>query len=275
MAYVAAFLFFIAFFPALRTIVSQWANSEDYMHAFITLPIIAFMIWEKRTELKKGANDGSSIGLLFAMISSALYIFSLHARIVSLSSFCIVTTLLGTTVYFLGFAEIKLLSIPLILLYLLIPIPPSIYSAATLPLQLNVSQVSEAVIVLFNVPVFREGNVLNIPGKTFQMVQACSGMRSIITLITLSLILGYFTFSNSLSKFLLVITSIPVALFVNIVRIVALILVFHFLNIDLSIGTNHTLLGMCVFIIALTLLFLVQRIITFWENKFSKKLKSS
>jgi exosortase len=261
-------LFVVAFYPTLKTLLSKWANSEDYAHAFLTLPIIGYMIWQKRSFLNQDNTSGSVIGIIIAISSAAVYLIAWHARILSLSSIAMIMTILGILAYLRGFDAVKLLCVPFVLMLLLIPIPSTIYSALTLPLQLKVSQISEVIVRLFSVPVFREGNVLTIPDKVFQIVQACSGMRSMITLATLSLIIGYFSFSGIVSKVLLIITSIPVAIFVNVIRVVSMIIAFHFFNIDLSVGTSHTSLGIGIFIIALAMLFMFQRIIEFWETRY-------
>ena len=270
LAAIALLLFTIAFFPVFMILGRQWANSEDYAHAFIVLPIVGYMVWQKRQDLNSTQFDGSLIGLLIILSSVSVYLVALHARINSLASVSMVMTIFGALVYLRGINAVKILTTPFILLLLLIPIPSSIYSAMTLPLQLKVSQVSEIVVKLLSVPIFREGNVLTTPEKTFQIVEACSGMRSMITLVTLSLIMGYFTFRKKWTKLVLILASIPVAIFVNIVRVVVLILAFHFYKIDLSEGTSHTWLGMAVFAIALVTLFSFQRIIEFWEIRFKK-----
>ncbi|BBO81317.1 exosortase A [Desulfosarcina ovata subsp. sediminis] len=270
LTFAATLLFIVAFFPVFKTLFNQWSNSDDYAHAFLTVPIIAYMVWQKRSSLKEKSTAGATSGIVLALISAVIYLLALHARIVFLASIGMVATLLGVVAYIQGFPAVKLLSIPFILLLLLIPIPGSIYSATTLPLQLKVSQASEVVVRLFDVPIFREGNVLTIPEKTFQIVQACSGMRSMITLLTLSLIIGYFTLVGTWSKLVLVFTSIPVAMFVNVIRVVVLILAFHYYRVDLSVGASHTIMGLGIFIVALVVLFSIQRIIERWETRYRK-----
>ena len=270
LTFAATIIFIIAFFPVFKTLVNQWSNSENYAHAFLTVPIIAYMVWRKCQTLKEMRSDGSPFGFTIALISVLVYLIALHARISSLASVSMVVTLFGVVAYVHGFSTVKLLGIPFILLLLLIPIPGTIYSATTLPLQLKVSQVSEIIIRLFDIPILREGNVLIIPEKTFQIVQACSGMRSIITLLSLSLIIGYFTLIETWLKLVLAFISIPVAMFVNTIRVVVMILAFYFYRVDLSAGASHTLVGVGIFIFSLVMLFSIQRVIDRWEARYRK-----
>jgi exosortase len=99
------------------------------------------------------------------------------------------------------------------------------------------------------------------------VVEACSGLRSVITLLTLSVVMGYFLLTRVSSKLLLVAASIPIAIFVNLIRVVAIVLLFHFFGLDLYEGTLHTVTGLLIFLIALATLFMLQRILERWEQK--------
>ena len=263
-------LFAVAFSPVFKILFDQWIKSEDYAHAFITLPIIAFMVWKQRRSIVFKSDKGSLFGLVIVLLSIFAYLVSLHAHIQSIASISMVTTIVGMLVYIIGFRCVSELSMPLLLLLLLIPIPSLIYSKATLPLQLKVSQTSEILLRLFQVPIFREGNVLEIPDKVFEVVQACSGMRSIISLVTLSLIIGFFTLERGWSKLILLLSSIPVAIFTNIIRLVVMVLAFHYYKFDLSTGTSHTVMGLSLFILALIIIVALQRMIVSWERRFKK-----
>ena len=264
---IAAALFIIGYFPAFKTLFGQWAKSEDYGHAFLVIPIIGYIVWSKLKAMLAADVRPSNIGLLLLIAATMVYLVAMHAKIDMVASVSMVMTLAATLVYLYGIYSIKVLSTPIILLLLIIPIPSTIYAAASLPLQLKVSQASQYIVSLLNVPAYREGNIITTPDKAFQIVQACSGMRSLMTLVTLSVIIGYFTLKSGYLKTLLVIASLPVAMFVNVIRVVALILFFHFYQVDLSQGVSHTLLGLAVFGISLVALFALQRILFVWERK--------
>ncbi len=267
LAFFVLVLFVAAYFPVFKILVGKWAGSEEYTHAFITVPIIIYMVWCKREYLLNSKYGNTLAGMPLLIISIILYLVTLQLQIPTVSSLTMVMTLLSVLVYLTGFRSIKELATPIILLIIIIPIPNQLYSMVTLPLQLKVSQISEMIIQLFNIPVMREGNIIHIPQKTFQIVEACSGLRSMITLITLSLIMGYFMLTNLFCKGLLLVTSVPVAFFINVIRVVTLVLAFHYFQLDLTVGTAHTVLGLAVFGIALIILLLIQRILENWEIK--------
>jgi exosortase len=108
---------------------------------------------------------------------------------------------------------------------------------------------------------------MNIPGKSFEVVEACSGMRSVVALLTLSVIIGFFWLNKKSSKTLLAIASVPTAILVNILRVSVMILLFYFFEMDLSEGVLHTATGMSVFLVATLLLFIFERLLKWWERK--------
>ena len=259
-------LFILAYYPIFRILAIKWADSEDYAHAFFVVPIILYMAWLKRESLM--AREGGKIsGLICMVAATTVYMVSLKLYIPTFIALAMVLMVTGVILGFFGFRSLVDMSIPLLLLLMLIPIPDQLLAILTSSLQLRVSEASEQILRLVNIPIFREGNVLHSPEKTFQVVQACSGIRSLISLITLSLILGYFTLRSGLSRGTLIVLSIPVAVIINILRVVALVMAFHYLQWDLSLGIKHTLLGLVLFCFALLILFFLQRILERWETK--------
>ena len=120
---------------------------------------------------------------------------------------------------------------------------------------------------MFGVTIFREGNIMTVPGKSFEVAGACSGLRAIVTLLTLSIIMGHYMLKNKTTKLLLLAASIPTAIIVNIVRVVATVLLFAFFELDISEGIVHEATGLLVFTLALLILFLTQRVLESWETK--------
>jgi exosortase len=259
-------LFTAGYYPAFDSLIIKWSASDDYTHAFFTVPVVAYMIWLQRDLLveRKGR---PVIGLVLIILSIFLYLVSLQLQIPTITFIATVLTVISGLIYFAGFRVLKEMAIPILLLFMVIPIPNQLLSMITASLQLKVSQASETIIQLFSVPLFREGNVLQIPGKTFQVVQACSGIRSLISMTTLSLIIGYFTLKRGRSILLLLLFSIPVAVIINIIRVISLVLVYYYFKIDITSGTSHTVSGLLLFVLGLVLLFSFQRILEYWEGK--------
>ena len=175
--------------------------------------------------------------------------------------------LIGSTVlYILGKEMLRKLVFPLFLLLFMIPVPAQIYSSLTIPLQLMVSKASVWVAGLVGLPVYREGNVIHLPDRTLEVVQACSGLRSMVSLLTLSVVFGYLTLRSNVLRSILFISGIPAAVLVNVVRVMVLVMAFHYLNYDLTKGTPHTVFGIAIFGLAILLVAIIKGSLSHWER---------
>jgi len=257
------------YFPVWQILFAKWAGSDEYTHAFLTLPLIFYMVWSKRTALGSDQSWLSLFGLPLVFVGTLLYLFALLSQVPTLIALAMFLTLVGVVVYLAGPAALKVLAVPLLLFAMLIPVPEQLYTQLTFPLQLKVSQASEFIIRLFGVTIFRDGNIMHIPEKSFEVVEACSGLRSVITLMTLSIIMGYFMLRSTAGKILLLLGSIPAAILVNLIRVVTMVLLYHFFGLDLTEGALHTISGLAVFVGALLILFIIQQVLESWE--LSKK----
>ncbi len=260
-------LFAASYYPIFQLLVEKWLTLEEYSHAFLILPIILYMVWDKRSVLVCDQVRYSSGGLILVLFATLFYFFAMLTQVHTIISLSMVLTVLGVLVYLAGINAAWELFTPLILLLLLIPVPEQLYVNLTFPLQLKVSQVSELVVGMFGVPILREGNVMNIPTKSFEVVEACSGMRSIISLVTLSIIMGYFMLETKVSKLVLLIASLPIAILINIIRVTAMILLFHLFSLDLTEGSLHTMTGLMLFGMAMIMLLLLHKGLEYWEAK--------
>ncbi|WP_054695776.1 exosortase/archaeosortase family protein [Desulfosarcina cetonica] len=260
-------VFVFAFLPVIKTLVETWIQSDDNSHGLLIVPISLYIIWQNRARLKCAAIEPGVGGRTMVTLAIVLYVFAFKAGIATVSSFSLVLAIWAIVWALFGKSVFKNLVFPLALLILMIPIPGQIYSMATIPLQLMVSKASAAMVGYLDVPVFREGNVIHLPGRTLEVVQACSGLRSLMSLITLCTIFGYMTLSSNFLRGILIVSSIPAAVLVNIFRVVLMIIAFYYLNLDLSEGSLHTTFGVVVFVLALVLVAMLRGILSKWDAK--------
>jgi exosortase len=148
----------------------------------------------------------------------------------------------------------------------MIPVPAQIYSALTIPLQLLVTKVAAWLAASAGIPIYCEGNVIHHSRGTFEVVRACSGLRSIMALLTLGAIFGYFSLSSNFFRTVLFISAVPVAIAVNTLRVFAMVAAIHFLDINLSEGISHTILGIVIFGVAVAIFVLIRKGLTLWER---------
>jgi exosortase A len=258
--------FVFAFYQTWLSLVNVWMQSDDYSHAFLILPISLYLVWSKKNKLAQIPIVPSSYGLLLIFLSSSLFIFSNFAGITTLASFALVLSIIGIVLGLAGWRITKELVFPLFFLFLMIPIPSQVYYAATTPLQLFVTKVSVFVATLFDIPIYREGNVIHLPNRTLQVVAACSGMRSMISLGTLSLVFAYISLQSYSLRTVLVASAIPIAILINIIRVLAMVMAFHYYDYDLSVGSPHTYLGLFLFVIAIASIIMIQNLFSRLER---------
>ncbi|MDY6989602.1 MAG: exosortase [Thermodesulfobacteriota bacterium] len=259
--------FVIAYFPVWRTLVLTWYGSEQYSHGFLVVPIFIYILLTKKDKLSETPVQPSLWGLGLVILSSLLYLFAHFAEIVTVSSCSIVLLLIGIVVYLYGARMLKELAFPLFFLLFMIPIPSQIYATLTIPLQLFVSKASAWLAMLWGVPLYREGNIIHLPDRSMQIVQACSGLRSMASLLALSVLLAYFMLRSNLLRVALFLSGIPTAIIVNIVRVLLLVVVFHYCNLDLTARALHTVFGLFIFLLALLIMIAIRGILSHWDKR--------
>lgn len=258
--------FLLTYFPVISGLVKAWTHSDEYSHGFFIVPIAGYIVWSKKSKLAAINISSSWSGFVVFLFSLLVYLIADFAEILTASSLSMVMVISGLVLFLFGWAMLKELMFPIFLLLFMIPVPSQIFSMLTIPLQLFVSKISVMAAFFIGVPVFREGNVIHLPDHTLEVVQACSGLRSLISLLVLSLIIGFFSLKSNLLRVVLFVSGVPVAIIVNIVRVFIMILAFHFFQYDLTAEPVHTYYGMAIFIIALALVVGLRRGLLIWDK---------
>jgi exosortase len=264
--FLSAGLFLLVFYPVWVELVDAWASSDDYSHGFLIVPISLYAVWRKREDLK--CVEIKPSWFFFPLVLAALffYLVSQYAEITTLASLAMILFLAAGLLFLCGWRVFELCIFPLFLLFFMVPVPAQIYAYLTIPLQLFVTKVTVLVVSLLGVPIMREGNVLYLPEHTLQVVQACSGLRSIMSLLTLGAVMGYFFLKLNFSRALLLASAIPIAISVNIVRVFLIVVAFYYYNFDLANGNIHTVFGAFIFGFAIVQFFIFQKVLVLCEK---------
>jgi exosortase len=250
----------ICYYPVLVRLVEQWANDEDMGHGFFVPVIAAYIAWQKRDLLLAHAPRPNWWGLAIVLWGAAqLYIGTLGAELF-LARTSLVITIIGSVLLLGGTEYLRILAFPLFLLFFMVPIPSVIYTEVTFPLQLFASRIAEDSISLLGIPVIREGNVLELPNQTLNVVEACSGIRSLLTLTFLSLVYGYFFEKRTWIRVVLFLSTIPIAITANAGRVTLTGILASF-KPELAEGLFHEAEGWVIFMVALALLVILHQII--------------
>ena len=187
-----------------------------------------------------------------------------------LSRTSLIFLLAGMVVQFLGWAHLRAMAFPVAFLFLMIPVPAILFNQIAFPLQLLASQFAASFLQFAGVPTLRQGNVIQLPVMTLEVVEACSGIRSLVTLLTLAIIYGYLLESSIWKRVLLALSSIPIAVLANALRIVGTGLLGEYWGPEKAQGFFHSFSGWVIFVVALLLLFGVRSVMQ-WLTSFRKR----
>lgn len=244
----------ILYAPTFMELVFLWAENEDYNHGFLILPASAYLVWRKRRQLMRLPFCSSPLGLVFLSLWAAFYLLGAGAQILMFECCSLILFLLGALLLTAGVRFTRTVLFPVVFLILMLPIPAEVYTLLTSPLQAATTGLSAHILTLADIPVLREGNLIHLPNCSMQVGAACSGIRSLLSIITLSLLMGYLLFPSNVERALLIVLSVPVAMIGNILRITAAGLIVSWFSPGMAEGSSHTLAGMATFSFACVLL---------------------
>ena len=264
-------LMIATYFPILKHLVWQWSTDEDVGHGFFVPVVAGYVAWQRREELLALRSQPTRWGWLVLFWGAAqAYIGTVGAELF-LQRTAFLITLCGILIVLGGKPLMKALAFPLLLLLFMVPLPTVVYNQITFPLQLLASRVAEVMLGLFGIPVLRDGNVLELASQRLSVAEACSGIRSLLSLSFLSLVFAYFFDSKVWMRWVLLILTVPIAIVVNSAR-VTLTGVLSEVNPDLAKGLFHSVEGWLVFVLALILLFASHRLINWiWKRMGGNK----
>jgi len=236
---------------------------SDYSHGFLIPFISGYFIWKKRKVLENISLAGSKIGLALVGLAILIHIASVWTHIFFTSGFSILLFLVGFSLYFFGREFTKSISFPLAFLFFMFPLPMGAISAVSFPLKLLVSNLAGAALSILGFPLYREGAVVHLAQTTLTIDDPCSGIRSMISLLALGALIAYISHATLLRKGILFISTIPIAIFSNVLRVCALILAANWLGSQWAMPEHwfHTVSGMGVFGVSMVILFLLLRIL--------------
>ncbi|HUY14168.1 MAG TPA: exosortase A [Terriglobia bacterium] len=238
-------------------LIGQWWNDPNFSHGFFVPAFSAYLIWKERKRLATIPLKPSWTGILIVFFSLGILTFGiLGAELFSQRS-SLVFLIAGFVVTFLGWDYFRAVFFPWAFLFLMIPIPEIILNQITMPLQFLASRLASSMLTFLNVPVLRDGNVIHLPDITLQVVEACSGIRSLVSLGTLAIIYGYLLESSIVIRVLLVAASVPIAVIANGLRIMGTGLTGLYWDPDKAQGFFHEFSGWVIFIVSLLSLFLL------------------
>jgi len=271
----------VIYSAVLAKLGSQWWTDENYSHGLLIPFIIGYILWSERDRFI-GIAKAPQLGWGAAAVAGALLVLlaGTAGAELFLQRASLVLMLGGIVVYFWGWRVLRLMLVPLALLALAIPIPVIVFNKIAFPLQLFASRCAVWAMRLFDIPVLRQGNVIelmplnSLTPKKLEVVEACSGIRSLMTLLTLAVVYAYFTHPrgdgggattggrfNWLKSYgfwrasMLVLAAVPIAIITNALRVSGTGVLSHYYGTEIADGFFHSFSGWVVYIVAFLLLF--------------------
>jgi exosortase len=234
----------------------QWSNDQDMSHGFLAPIVILWIVWRERDRWRALPAEPSWWGLaVLAAGAGVQFVAALGAGLFA-SSVAFLLSVVGAVLCIGGFAWLRVWALPLLLALFMLPKLALVYNQVTLPLQLLASRIAAGILTAVGIGVIREGNILDVAGHRVSVVEACNGIRYLLSLGFMAVVFAYLSDTKPWMRMALLAAAVPIAIVANAVRVAAA----GWLP-SLSVGTPHAISGGVFFLLCLATLVLVQRLV--------------
>jgi exosortase len=253
--------FVLCYWTVITKLLHDWAHDDNYSHGFLIVPLALYFVWERRARLAAASYRPNWFGLVVVVASLGMLIAGTLGAELFVSRVSIVFLIAGTVLFAAGFDALRVLAFPIAFLFLMVPPPAIIFNQIAFPLQLLASRFGEATLQALSIPVLREGNLITLANTTLEVAEACSGIRSLISLLTLGIVYGYFVDPRISIRTIIALSAVPIAIVANGLRVAGTGVAAHYYGVEAAEGFFHTFSGWIVFIVAFALMYLVASMI--------------
>lgn len=252
----------LLYLPVGRGLVEDWMNNPDYSHGFLIPAISLYMVWCRKEDLRQAQRSPSMWGLLVFLAGIGQYVAGYVGAEHFLQSTSLILVLLGAALFLWGMEIMRLLLIPIIFLIFMIPLPAIVWNNFAFLLKLFATKTAVLLMQAMDIIVLREGNVLYLPMVTLEVVDACSGLRSLISLLALGVLLGFMSSFSVWKKWIIFLSAVPIAIFSNIARLLLTVALAQWYGAEVTEDLQHTASGIFVFAMGLILMLLVYKLLS-------------
>jgi exosortase len=246
----------------LLRLAAEWSSSPDASYGIVLALVALAVAWRRREVFARAVDRASPArsGLLVLFAGLLLFLAGQLGADLFLTRVSFVVVLTGAGWFLAGPRAIRVVAAPLLFLLIAIPLPALVVNAVTLPLQIAASRVAETTLVAIGVPVFRDGNVLELPSTALEVAEACSGLRSMVSLAAIGVLLAW-TDTSWPRRLAILASTVPVAIVMNGLRIAATGLACETWGPRAAAGSWHTFGGWITFVVSIVVLVQLQRAI--------------
>jgi exosortase len=256
------------YWPVCVKLVEDWYTNPDFSHGFLVPLFSAYLIWTKREQLRGIPLRQSWAGVPLVVAAIFTLFLGIYGAELFLSRISLIMLLAGLIWTMAGRPMLRALRFPLLVLLLAIPFPQVIYNQITFPLQILASKLASAALPIFGVPVMRDGNIIQLPSMQLEVAEACSGIRSLMSLFTAAIFYGYFLEPSVRRRVILALAALPIAVIANGVRILGTGLAVQYWDPQKALGFFHEFSGWLIFVFSLVCLYLLHTAMNlFWPHR--------
>ena len=265
-AYLLITLLVVANLPALSALVWDWSKDGNYSHGFLIIPISIWLFWRERHNLSLPATP-SKAGMALFVAGCGCLVLGMAASEFFTTRVSLVMILSGISLYYLGWENFRKIWFAFFFLLFMIPVPATIYYSLTLPLQIFASKVTVMALHVVGVPCLQKGNIIQLPDYQLEVLEACSGLRSLVSLMALGALYGNLSMPGKVRPIILFLATIPIAIVTNIFRIFVTAIAAYAISTEFAEGFLHELSGLLVFITALILILILGALLKWRRNR--------
>lgn len=244
------------YWDSVYSMVIEWYTDENYSHGFLIPVISGYLLWQKKDDIKSAVVSPSNLGLPIALLGLFVYLVGNVAGENFTMRLSLLLVAAAAIVFAYGFGLFRTILFPYCYLFFMLPLPFILYDSVAFPLKLLVTQYSVGFLKLIGIPVMREGNIIVLTTTTLEVADACSGIRSIMSLLALSTALAYFTQRGAVKKTILALMAIPIALVANSIRVIGTGMLASRFGPSVAEGFFHEFAGLVIFGAAILMLIL-------------------
>ena len=255
------------YWHVLSKLVNAWFDIPDYSHGVLVPVFALYLIWVKRERLLKAKIEPTWTGIVVVFLALVLLLLGELGAELFLSRVSLVVLFTGLILSFAGWQLLKELRFVLLVLFLAIPIPTIVFNQIALPLEGLASKLASILLHSFGVPALRLGNLIVLPDLRMEVAEACSGIRSLVSLFTLAIFYGYFFEKTFLRRSLLAIASIPIAITANAIRIFGTGMCVQYWDTEKALGFFHQFSGWVMFLVSLGCLSVVHYLMLLFPER--------
>jgi exosortase len=255
-------LLLVVYSPVLVDLVSDWWNDSNYSHGFLIPLVSGFLLWKKKDRLVGSVGSSSKLGLPLLGFALLLFVLGSAGAEYFTVRVSFIFAMAGLVLFHFGTSFLRSIWFELGFLFFMIPLPYVIYYSLTFPMQLFATKVSLKALEIIGIPAVQQGNIIHLSGISLEVAEACSGIRSMLSLLALGAIYSYFSQSSPVKRGALFLSTIPITVIVNSVRVFITAVLAFTIGAEVTEEPLHSLLGLSVFVMAFVLLLIVNALLS-------------